>query len=322
MNGLRRRRVIDDITYRIKKVKLLKIILSSLFTMYIYLRYKNLAKKNILFKNIHQGETCYVLGSGISLDILDITELKNKKTFACNDIFLHEKFNNLNLDYYVTIEPFFGGFLGKKYVEDTFSLYNGIAQAFVDKDTKLFFHPTVKKILNKYKYLNNKSVYFVPSSTDFLKMEKPSNNIAGKFNFGAGGLSFMIATAIYMGFQKIVLLGCGYTYNPRQEYHFYARPEYLKSKINYADFLIEVDRFAKKNDFIVMDIEDTQDKYLPIFASPWKNDSTEKRYELLRKFSDEHNVEIINVHPEGYKSPCFIGLTSSQYQHDKFQNNN
>ena len=57
-----------------------------------------------------------------------------------------------------------------------------------------------------------------------------SGNLDGIFNFGGGAFNFMIASAIYMGFNKIYLIGCGYTYSPRQEFHFYSRPSYLKSK--------------------------------------------------------------------------------------------
>jgi hypothetical protein len=314
MNNLTRRWVIDDIIIQLKNKLFFLKYLSNLYKYYIFIINYFIMKKNCILKQKHNFETCYILGTGVSLDNIAIENLNLGKVFACNEIFFHKNFNLLKIDYYATMEPYYGRILGKKYFEDIIGLYKDVDKSFSDKETILFLHPTINKIIKKYNLLNNKRTYFIASLYSKNPTSKLSNDLAGVFNFGQGALSFMIAASIYMGFKKIILLGCGYTFNPRQEYHFYARPTYLKSEYDDSSIFKAAEEYANKNGLFVKEIEETDDKYLPVFVSPFVNDKTANLYRQLKEFAEIKNIEIINIHPIGYTSPIFKGYTWDEYQ--------
>lgn len=319
MNSLRRRWLIDKILVRLKKWNIVYFSLSILYKYYYFIENFFRSKENKSFYFKHKGEICYILGNGISLYNLKVSELKKGKVFACNEIFYHKEFNALKIDYYTIIEPYYGPLLGKNYIEDTLSLYSDVDKWFCNKKVTMFFHPSLRPFFIKYKLLKNQTTRFVAGINTRYK-KKASNNMAGIFNFSQGALSFMIAASIYMGFKKIVLLGCGYTYNPRQEYHFYAHPYYLKSIYDYDSMLHEVKEFSEKAGVLIKEIQEKDDRYVPIFVSPFLNDQLANRYKQLKKFAESNNVEIINIHPNDYNSPIFTGLTWKQYREK--QNNN
>ena len=55
------------------------------------------------FKDMHQGETCFIIGNGPSLNQMDLTTLKDYHTFGLNKIYLMFDRVNLNLSYHVSV---------------------------------------------------------------------------------------------------------------------------------------------------------------------------------------------------------------------------
>ncbi len=58
------------------------------------------------FKNIHQGEDCFLIGNGPSLNKMDLTLLNKYYTFGLNKIFLIFKRVNLQLSYHVSVNKY------------------------------------------------------------------------------------------------------------------------------------------------------------------------------------------------------------------------
>ena len=71
-----------------------------------FLKYKNLIIKNIKLKNIHQGERCFILGSGPSIINEDLIPLQNEIVFALNNFYVHPDFSKIMSgnkgNYYIT----------------------------------------------------------------------------------------------------------------------------------------------------------------------------------------------------------------------------
>lgn len=59
------------------------------------------------FKNIHHADRCFILGSGPSIANQDLAPLKNEITFCSNWFFNHDKFSQLNINYYCAYDPGF-----------------------------------------------------------------------------------------------------------------------------------------------------------------------------------------------------------------------
>jgi hypothetical protein len=304
---------IDNIIVNLKK----KIKFFSFFSLlYKYINffvYFFSQKNNNILKNKHKGQVCYIIGNGTSINEVDLQNINDGVVFACNQIFFHKNFDEINIKYYTLIEPFFGSFFGAKYVKEFINLFEDINRAFAGKSTSLFFHPTIKKMLKKYNLLQQNNLYYVTSLSSNAKPEMLSNNMSGVFNFGQGALSFMIGSAIYMGFKKIILIGCGYTYNPRQQYHFYDRPIYSKSQFDYDSFYKQAQKDFLEKGLFITDIEESEDYFMPVVASEFVDDNIKELYIMLLNFANFNNVEIINIHPKGYSSPIFKGCTWDHY---------
>jgi len=308
---------IDHIIVKLKrKVKFFKFF-SLLYKYLTFSFFYCSMRRNKALKNKHNGEICYIVGNGTSINDINIHEINDGVIFTCNQIFFHKDFDKINIKYYTLIEPFFGSYFGANYLKDFQDLFEDINKAFAKKSTIFFFHPTVKKILKKNKLLQHNNLHFVTSLVSNANPDKLSNNMAGVFNFGQGALSFMIGSSIYMGFKKVILIGCGYTFNPRQQYHFYDRPKYSKSQYDLSTFLNQAKIDFSEKGLFMTSFEESEDDFLPVVAKDCSEDNIEKLYTMLSSFADFKNVEIINIHPNGYVSPIFKGCTWGEYQNSR-----
>lgn len=57
------------------------------------------------FRNLHNGEDCFIIGNGPSLNNLDLSLLENHHCFGLNKIYLIFNRVNLNLSYHVSVNP-------------------------------------------------------------------------------------------------------------------------------------------------------------------------------------------------------------------------
>lgn len=63
------------------------------------------SKRLLKFKDIHQGEDCFIIGNGPSLNRMDLNPLRDYHTFGLNKIYLMLNRVNLNLSYHVAVNP-------------------------------------------------------------------------------------------------------------------------------------------------------------------------------------------------------------------------
>ena len=304
MDDLRREWSIYRIRHFLKKnLHFLINTLKKVFAIRNYLISINELKKNSIYREKHKEEVCFIIGNGISITELEIETINRYYVFACNEIFYHKDFHKLRIDYYTVAEPYFGQIFGSNYKTQTLNLYNEIDAHFKNKSTQLFFHITLKKLFKRNGVFIKKDLSYFNGRV-FSSRKKSYIELDKGINFNQGALSFMISTAKYMGFKKVILLGCGFTFSPRMEFHFYARPVFQKSE----NFNEQISEFAKKNNLSIKAIDENDNEITPIFTSPQKHDETYKLYELLNSLSEIDKFEIINVHPLGFSSPIFNGF--------------
>ncbi|MDA9054193.1 hypothetical protein N9H51_01635, partial [Gammaproteobacteria bacterium] len=73
-------------------MKLLKKLVPALFfivyyhfkSSYYYLKYKKKFLKNLYFKNLMNGQRCFIVGTGNSISDIDIDKLKNENIIFLN----------------------------------------------------------------------------------------------------------------------------------------------------------------------------------------------------------------------------------------------
>lgn len=209
------------------------------FKIHCLINHKKYSKKIEKFKNIHHGETCYIVGTGPSLTINDLEMLKNKYTFGVNT--LYKLFYELGWQttYYCLIDP---------------KTYGNISDDIKKHDVKNIFYAA-----NRISDEVENGIPFELDCSDFYKIKRPDlynftrfNNELDKYIFdGASVVYAAMQIAVFMGFKRIVLLGvdCNYTLK-KEELHndklSYTTDYNYKWNENTGLTMIEGFKYAKK----------------------------------------------------------------------------
>ena len=72
----------------------------------LYLKYKDpgaltVLGKNKILKDIHKNQRCFILGTGPSINKIDINKLKNEKCIFLSQFYLHKDYQNINPSYHL-----------------------------------------------------------------------------------------------------------------------------------------------------------------------------------------------------------------------------
>lgn len=208
------------------------------------------------FHNIHDGESCFVIGNGPSLskNDLDMIYKANMKAFGCNSIYKAYNKTKWRPDYYVVVDVN-GIEMAKddlQYISDNciylFSRSNGRLRYCVDK----------------YKNIRLFKSVFSESEENFSFSDDCSEHLF----IGHTVTYAMLQLAVYMGFKKIYLLGIDHQYATQ----FVNGIEEKNNVKNYSSLLEE---------------DDVGGFYLI--------DKTTLAYRAARKYADEHGIHIYNA---------------------------
>lgn len=181
--------------------------------MYRYARNSKLRtelKRNIKFKNIHEGKRCFVLGNGPSLKDVDLGLLENEYVFTVNKITNHNDFAKLKTNYHFWADPVFFQLSPER--EEDMELLNSFLKIKTKDNNPICFlpyyaHEFVEQFgLEKELAINYYAgeLFFyddMQADIDFTKITYSYQTV----------VQYAIAMAIYMGFSEIYLLGCDTT---------------------------------------------------------------------------------------------------------------
>lgn len=159
---------------------------------------KDIVSKNIRFKNIHQGEKCYIVGTGPSLKNINLDFLKDEIIFGVNYLYKSESSKHLEPKYYCLYDEIFH----TNRIEDTIKLLGLYPNT-------IFFVRT--KAYNNFQNngIKQNNIYYQPCNVfqhdDFISLDM-TKSMTAPYNVILG----CIQTAMYMGFKEIYLLGSDY----------------------------------------------------------------------------------------------------------------
>lgn len=171
---------------------------------------------NKKFKNLHKGQSCYIFGNGVSLKSMEMEKYSDKISIGCNSLFVHKDFNKLDCRYYhlpasLLFYPY-RTYVGKFQRNYIGALYRKKVKEY----TNTHFFTSLSNSLNmrgdNISYLHHFG--HKEWNYDLCEMD-------GVFSFMAGSIYAMLGSAVYMGFEHAVLVGCDYTFTPRYELHFF-----------------------------------------------------------------------------------------------------
>lgn len=188
---------------------------------------KPLLSKLHKYKGSHKGESCYLMGDGVSLKWFDLAAFGDLTTIPCGFIPFHNDFDRLSVDYVSIIETWW--FYPFQWTTSPpISLIRNPISASYKKD--VIDRYTEKKFivnLSNYPTLRKKNVFY--NYKYFLDAALPENHLSNRINCYEGSLRWMILLAVYLGFDHVYLVGCDYTHIPCRGLHWYEKGEGIYS---------------------------------------------------------------------------------------------
>lgn len=326
-----------------------KRLLRPAFYSWQNLRYRRLVSRNRILKDRFRGRRCFILGTGPSVNELDFDLLAGEHVFACSLFCKHKDFNRLQVSFYSAITPLrplyalwvlYQVYLpsdgvritpknAESVLRDMFSqtgeffpdlrevsrgpfhLFSALATRCRNPDTIWFFNASAKRFLEAQSLFTDRQAFYVMKAAPPARLAAAqSRDLAGLLTLADGNLPFAIGAAIYMGFTEIILCGCGYTYEPLQEFHFYDLPV-LSAAFSEPEAIAWSRRFAEARGVTMHSLRRTDEGYRPIFV---RNRSVDDIHRVIDDFARAHGVTIFNLVPEGFESPVYSPMRHQHLQ--------
>lgn len=172
------------------------------------------------YKDIHRGESCYLIGNGVTLKWFDFSAFTDKISIPCGFIPFHKDFDKLDSKYLLLPEPWWfypiRAVAGppRRIIKNTLQgTYRGIIDKYPDKE---FFIN-----LSNFPALRQKNITYL--FRDIYDPRLPDDFITHRINAFDGSFRASILLAIYMGFDHCYLAGYDYTHVPSRVSHFYEK---------------------------------------------------------------------------------------------------
>ena len=177
-------------------------------------------KKNTKFKDLHKGESCYIIGNGSSLKYYDLKLFNEKVSIGCGALFAHKDFSHLNLKYYYVAHPLFFYEFWKNPYSKRYEK-NKVGEFY---RKKMALYPSIEYFTSLSNYFgikgHNINYLYHFGQSDELSIDCQMDSV---FSLMDGSMKGMIGAALYMGYTDITLVGCDYTFSPKLQGHFYER---------------------------------------------------------------------------------------------------
>lgn len=207
------------------------------------------------FKDIHKGETCFIVGNGPSLRAEDLEKIhqKNIPSFAFNRIYLMFDKTNWRPTYYVS--------------QDEKTLLNCKETV---NDMKLD-HKFFPLFLKYYHNINIKNAYYYGFKSSVKGIPVFSEDIS-KYIGRSTTVAYTAAQiAVYMGFKKIYLIGIDHNFSLYKN----EKGELVKNE-TVKDYF--TDEYNK----------DKGELYIPSLGN------STNAFKVMRRFCDDNNIEVYN----------------------------
>jgi len=215
---------------------------------------KNIISKNLIFKNKYKGKKCFLMGSGRSINYIDLNKFTDMETISCNWNFLHKDYKNLKIaaDYVLHPTMFYPFWINP--IFKNFEL-NKAGQIMKKTGKFDYEHPVFLSIYN-YPFIKKKNVFFLhhfgckQANLKFLDLNDKFSMMQNSFLTGIG-------LALYLGFSEINLIGFDYLSCEPKLYHFYENDidkTVGSQQINFnPSFLNELNNLIKINYIYIFD---------------------------------------------------------------------
>ena len=220
---------------------------------------KKILAKNDIYLNVHEGEECFILGTGPSLNNLknsEIDALRNEIIIGVNSLYKSKIGDQLVPRYYALMDNL--------YWESWNYTFNDISSKYINNPPTFITDIRAKHLIDVLK-VKNSAIYLYSKKYPANRMtDEIDKNIYATMNV----VSFSILVAMYMGFKKIYLLGCdfnafckagkGHCYDDKSEISQsnYNLAFYLKHYLMITEFHYLIAELARKKHIEIINLTD------------------------------------------------------------------
>ncbi|MCI5114376.1 MAG: DUF115 domain-containing protein [Candidatus Electrothrix sp. AW1] len=173
-------------------------------------------RKNSRLKNSHPNKRCFVICLGESINKQDLTLLENEFVISVSSFFAHKDVKKVKPNYHV-LSPTFA-YHSKHLIPDTIISWWRAMDEGLDDETIMFMHIGDKVHVEQHNVFKNKKIYWVNYIPWFREdiNEIELDRIPSIQSVSEAALS----VALYLGFEKIFMLGFDHTWYEKHENYF------------------------------------------------------------------------------------------------------
>ena len=183
--------------------------------LFFFFTHLSVFRLNKSLRNLHAGERCFILCNGPSVKEQDIKRLRGEVVFSVSNGYRHPDFHVIQPKYHFVPQITYSALP----LEATIDWFNEMHQSI--GDANLFLSWQEWKLVKKYKLFNTRKV-------NYLCMSKREFSRNGQFPELDGVLPSVqsvpvmaLMTALYMGFDKIYLIGADHDWFVKNEYKYF-----------------------------------------------------------------------------------------------------
>lgn len=168
-------------------------------------------KNNAIYKDIHKGKRCFILGNGPSIKTEDLSLLKDEYVFVVNQSSRNSYYEKVKPNYYICVDPVF--FRVSEENEGDMEMLKALFNINCCGASPKCFFPIEEKVrfIERFEIDKKLDVNYFKQGLNYHEKYKRKINFAKMIPGSGTVVHYAISLAIYMGFSEIYLLGCDTT---------------------------------------------------------------------------------------------------------------
>lgn len=164
---------------------------------------RQVVKGNNKFKDIYKGQRCFILGNAPSLKNVNFSDLADEIVFTVNSIMLVEGYEKLESNFHFWMDEIT---FGKYNTIDENAMIQNMKKMGKTKKIECFVPYIAREFVKKNKLEDYLNINYIFSTEKRNQSFKRITLDKGMYGFNST-VQYAIATAMYMGFSEIYLLG-------------------------------------------------------------------------------------------------------------------
>lgn len=226
---------------------------------------------NHKLQGIHEGERCFIIGTGPSIATQELSPLKDELCITLNQFYVHKDFSKIDPTYHLltglAVHPRISPAIGLEWFKEL--------EEKVTNST-IFLNYEDRDFVLRNELLRDRMVHYVSLDGDYKLLPREGIDATKKLYPAQNSSILAIQLALYMGFRQIFLLGLDHDwilrYSERLSTHFY-KP---------------IDTVLERSGLTEWDVTNWGKQF-------WLNWNLWEEYSMVKDYAEAHDVRILNA---------------------------